>query len=121
MDYKDYYKILGVDKSASQDDIKKAFRKLAHEHHPDKQHGNEEKFKEINEAHRVLSDDNLRANYDRFGTANAGGSGGFEGFNPNQAGGFEGFEFGGDMDNIFDMFFDGGQSRRRRNGKKNLP
>ena len=72
---KDYYKILGVEKNASADDIKKAFRKLAHEHHPDKNKGNadaEKKFKEASEAYSTLSDAQKRANYDRFGSAGAG-------------------------------------------------
>ncbi len=140
---KDYYKILGVDKSASQDDIKKAFRKLAHEHHPDKTKGNaegEKKFKEASEAYSTLSDANKRANYDRFGAAgagagfnpNAGGQGGFGGFGGGQ--GFGGFDFsqfqqgGGfqanfngqnvefDLGDIFGEFFGGG-SRRARKGK----
>lgn len=75
---KDYYNILGVDKTASKDDIKKAYRKLAMEHHPDKNPGNaqsEEKFKEISEAYSVLSDDQKRSNFDQFGSA--GGPGGF--------------------------------------------
>ena len=82
---KDYYKILGVEKNASQDDIKKAFRKLAHEHHPDKNKGNleaEKKFKEASEAYSTLSDNNKRAQYDRFGSAGPAGGG----FNPNQSG-----------------------------------
>ncbi len=64
---KDYYAILGVSKGASADEIKKAFRKLAHQHHPDKEGGNEEKFKEANEAYQVLSDDEKRKKYDQFG------------------------------------------------------
>jgi len=103
---KDYYKILGVDKGASQDDIKKAFRKLAHEYHPDKQHGNEEKFKEINEAYQVLGDAGKRAKYDQFGSAfehgqAGGGFGGFEGFRD-----FSGFAdgFNINMDDLGDMF-----------------
>lgn len=87
---KDYYALLGVSKSASKDEIKKAFRKLAHEHHPDKQGGNEKKFKEINEAYQTLSDDKKRAQYDQFGSAGpqfGGGSGGFQG------GGFGGFQW----------------------------
>lgn len=89
---KDYYKILGVEKTASQDEIKKAFRKLAHQHHPDKQGGNEAKFKEANEAYGVLSDEKKRAQYDQFGSAGpgAGFGGGQGGF-----GGFEGFDFSG--------------------------
>ena len=93
---KDYYNLLGLSKSATQDDIKKAFRKMAHEHHPDKNKGNtssEQKFKEASEAYSVLSDDNKRAQYDRFGSAGPGGTG----FNSGQGGfgaqGFGGFDF----------------------------
>jgi len=64
---KDYYNILGVDKGSSADEIKKAFRKKAHEHHPDKEHGDEVKFKEVNEAYQVLSDEHKKAQYDQFG------------------------------------------------------
>ena len=98
---KDYYKILGVDKSASQDEIKKAFRKLAHQHHPDKGNGNEEKFKEINEAYQVLGNEKKRAQYDQFGSAFANGGAGFSGFS-----GFDGFRGGVniDMDDLGDMF-----------------
>lgn len=70
MDYKDYYKTLGVDRNASQDDIKKAFRKLARKYHPDVNKGDknaEEKFKDINEANEVLSDPDKRQKYDQFG------------------------------------------------------
>lgn len=66
---RDYYKILGVTKNASEEEIKKAYRRLAHQYHPDKAGGDENKFKEINEAYQVLSDKAKRANYDRFGTA----------------------------------------------------
>ena len=68
---RDYYEVLGVDKGASQDNIKKAYRKLAMKYHPDvnKDPGAEDKFKEINEAYEVLSDEQKRANYDRFGFA----------------------------------------------------
>lgn len=116
---KDYYKILGVDKSASQDEIKKAFRKLAHEHHPDKQGGNAEKFKEASEAYGVLGDADKRKQYDQFGSAGAGfgGSGfggaqGFEGFDFSGFSGFggqgngQGFEF--DLGDIFGSMFGGG-------------
>ncbi len=112
---KDYYKILGVTKTATEEDIKKAFRKLAHQHHPDKTSGDEAKFKEINEAYQVLSDKTKRAQYDRFGTVGegAGGFGGAHGF-----GGFPGgfrVDFGGDMgdlSDIFENFFGGGGARR---------
>ncbi len=121
---KDYYKTLGVEKNASQDDIKKAFRKLAHEHHPDKKGGNAEKFKEVSEAYSVLSDDKKRQQYDTFGTAgsNTGGFGG-AGFNPNDFGfDFSGFQQGGfgqggvefDLNDLFGSIFGGGRPRQRR-------
>ena len=110
---KDYYKILGVPRSASADDIKKAYRKLAHEHHPDKRGGNEAKFKEVNEAYQVLGDDKKRQTYDRFGTADFGGTGTGPGGWP---GGFEGVDMG-DLGDIFETFFGGGMggvgARRR--------
>ena len=73
----DYYSTLGISKSASTEEIKKAYRKLAHQYHPDKGAGNEQKFKEVSEAYQVLSDPNKRAQYDQFGTAfqNAGRGG----------------------------------------------
>ena len=125
---KDYYKILGVDKKTSKDEIKKAFRVLAHKYHPDKKGGDEAKFKEVNEAYSVLSDDRKRAEYDSYGrTFGSGGpgagqggagSGGFEGFDFSQfrnAAGSQGFDFG----DIFSDFFAGatgrgGQARRGR-------
>lgn len=111
---KDYYKILGVDKSASKDGIKKAFHSLAHKYHPDKKGGDEAKFKEVNEAYSVLSDDKKRAQYDTYGQtfANGAGSGagqggeGFGGFDFSQftnANGGQGFDFG----DIFSDFFGG--------------
>jgi molecular chaperone DnaJ len=132
---KDYYKTLGVERNASKDDIKKAFRKLAHEHHPDKTKGNaeaEKKFKEASEAYAVLSDDQKRAQYDRFGTAGAGfnpGAGGFGqgGFRAQDFSGFDfsGFNQGGfnfsqngvefDLGDILGDFFGGG--RRPRKGR----
>lgn len=123
-----YYDLLGVGKSASQDEIKKAFRKLAHQHHPDKSGGNEAKFKEINEAYSVLSDPAKRAQYDQFGrTANGAGSGGgarsggFEGFDFSQFGGANGnvhFDFGGGgFEDIFSDIFGGArQGGRARAG-----
>lgn len=113
---KDYYELLEIDKSASDEDIKKAFRKMALKYHPDKNPGDkaaEEKFKEINEAYQVLSDPQKRSQYDQFGTTDfnsQGGFGGFEGFSG--GGGFGGFSdiFG----DIFDMFGSGG--RKPQNG-----
>lgn len=110
---KDYYEVLGLEKGASDDEIKKAFRKLAIKYHPDKNQGDkeaEEKFKEINEAYQVLSDPEKKAQYDQFGTSdfNGGGFGGGGGFDFNDMGGF------GD---IFESFFGGGfSSGRRKNG-----
>ncbi|MBI4948331.1 J domain-containing protein [Candidatus Berkelbacteria bacterium] len=102
---KNYYDILGVSKSASEGDIKKAYRKLAHQHHPDKG-GDTAKFQEINEAYQVLSDSNKRSQYDQFGSPSAGGwgSSGFGGGRPG-AGGFDGFDFGG-----FNVNFGGRQA-----------
>ena len=118
---KDYYNILGVNKSASQDEIKKAFRKKAHECHPDKKGGDETKFKELNEAYQVLGDEKKRSQFDQYGQtfdqARAGGGGfsGFEGFN-----GSNGFNINmDDLGDIFGGFGDifgfggGGQGRRR--------
>ena len=112
---KDYYATLGLEKGASDDEIKRAFRKLAIKYHPDKNQGNkeaEEKFKDINEAYQVLSDPEKKARYDQFGTADFDGSG----FG---AGGFGGFDFSdmGGFGDIFESFFGGGgSSSRRRNG-----
>lgn len=95
---KDYYEILGISRNSSSDEVKKAYRKLAHQYHPDKAGGNEEKFKEINEAYSVLSDNKKRAQYDQFGHAFDGARGGFsggQGFQWPGGGGFE-FRFGGD-------------------------
>ena len=123
----DYYAMLGVAKGASADEIKKAFRKLAHQHHPDKSGGDEAKFKEINEAYQVLSDPNKRAQYDQFGQtfngqgagAGAGRSGGFDfsGFNGGDANGFH-FDFGsgGGFEDLFSDVFSGGGRRRTRRG-----
>lgn len=103
---RDYYEILGINKTASDDEIKKAFRKLAVQHHPDKEGGDETKFKEINEAYEVLKDKQKRQRYDQFGHAGVGGSagGGQAGGNP-----FEGFQgFGGSGQNYEFNFGDGG-------------
>lgn len=98
---KDYYKILGVDKNANADELKKAFHKLAHQHHPDKKGGDEAKFKEVNEAYQALSDPNKRAQYDRFGTTEPGAGGFANGFGSTQ-GGFGGMNF--DMNDLSDLF-----------------
>lgn len=112
---KDYYSVLGLDKNANEDDIKKAFRKLALQYHPDKNPGDkasEEKFKEINEAYQVLSDPGKKAQYDQFGTADFNGQGGFGGFD------FGGFQDLGGFGDIFETIFGGlgGFSNSRSNG-----
>lgn len=97
MEYKDYYQILGVERSATEAEIKKAFRKLAAKHHPDKPTGNEEKFKEVNEAYEILGDAEKRAKYDQFGSGFTGGQQfdpsdfGFGNFGGGQGGGFSDF------------------------------
>jgi len=114
---KDYYKILGVPRNASKEEIKRAYYKLAHKYHPDKKGGDEKKFKEINEAYQVLSDPEKRAQYDRFGKVFEGP--GFEHARP-------GFDWGGafdfgkgfnwdldfDLDEIFEDFFSSGFRQR---------
>lgn len=120
---KDYYQILGVQKSASEDEIKKAFRTLAHKYHPDKKGGDEAKFKEVSEAYAVLSDKKKRQQYDQFGAYTAGGQGGSGGFDfadfARNFQGFEGFNGQGgvefDLGDIFSDFFSG--SRRSRRGR----
>ncbi len=115
---KDYYQILGVEKNASKEEIKKAFRKLAHKYHPDKKTGDEQKFKEANEAYQVLSNDKKRSEYDTYGRVFSGGD-------PNQQGssGFGGFDFSGfqdaqdfqdfDLGDIFGEFFGGGTRKNQ--------
>lgn len=115
---KDYYKILGIDKSANADQIKSAYKKLAVKHHPDvnKEVGAEAKFKEINEAYQVLSDPQKRSNYDQFGSADMGNMGGRssgQGFGGFDFSGFSGEGVGG-FEDIFDAFFGGGGRSKRR-------
>jgi len=127
MDYKDYYKILGVDRNATQDDVKKAYRKLAMKYHPDKNPGNkkaEETFKEINEAHEVLGDPKKRARYDQLGESysqwqQGGGTGNFnweDWFSNNPSAGSRGTRvevgdlndmFGGGFSDFFSQIFGG--------------
>lgn len=129
---KNYYDILGVGRNASKDEIKRAYRRLAHEHHPDKGSGEAEKFKEINEAYQVLSDDAKRAQYDQYGEtfeqARARGNagfGGFSGFNDfaefmrgfgqdYSRGPFAGIEF--DFGDIFSDIFGSPRQTRRKQG-----
>ncbi|MFZ2167777.1 MAG: molecular chaperone DnaJ [Minisyncoccia bacterium] len=117
---KDYYNTLGVDKKATQDDIKKAFRTLAHKHHPDKG-GSDDKFKEITEAYSVLSDEKKRREYDTYGQSFPGGNPGQPSGNP--FGGFDfsqfqqGFGNGGvefDFNDIFGDIFNGGRGQQQR-------
>ncbi len=124
---KDYYNTLGITKSATEEDIKKAFRTLAQKHHPDKKGGNEAKFKEVSEAYSVLSDKKKRAEYDTYGKTFAGGAGAGSA----QGGGFGGFDFSGfaqggnggntfefDLGDIFgEMFGGGGQGRAQARGR----
>jgi molecular chaperone DnaJ len=128
---KNYYDILGVSKGATNDEIKKAYRKLAHKHHPDKAGGDEAKFKEINQAYQVLSDDSKRQQYDQFGqtfdgagrSSGGGGSagGGFGGFDFSGFQGFGGqnggFEFEGGFEDIFADIFGSSRSAGRRKSK----
>jgi molecular chaperone DnaJ len=121
----DYYELLGVAKNASKDELKKAYHKLAHKYHPDKNNGDDTKFKEVNHAYQTLSDDQKRAGYDRFGAdgpqqqAHGGHSQstGFGGFD------FSGFQNGGvefDMGDLGEMFgdmFGGARSKKARRGR----
>ncbi len=137
MDYKDYYKILGVSKSAGQDEIKKAYRKLAIKYHPDKTQGDkakEEKFKEISEAYEVLGDPEKRKKYDQLGSnwkqyQNFGGAGGQGGFDwsqftgGQQGGNYGGFSFEGDPGGFSDFFqhIFGGGFGSSRTGSRRAP
>ncbi|MFA5274868.1 MAG: DnaJ domain-containing protein, partial [Candidatus Izemoplasmatales bacterium] len=113
MEKRDYYDVLGVGKNATDDEIKKAYRQLAKRYHPDvsKEKDAEAKFKEVQEAYDMLSDETKRAQYDQFGHQAANGNFGGGGF----SGGFDGFDFG----DIFSAFF-GGQSRSSQ-GTRNRP
>ncbi len=126
MSKRDYYEALGVSKSASDDEIKKAFRKKAIEHHPDKEGGDEAKFQEINEAYEVLKDERKRQRYDQFGHAGVGTSAASDGPGGNPFGGGYGgqninFDFGDlGLGDIFGSFFGGGmggQSQRQSRGR----
>lgn len=127
---KDYYKILGVSRNASKEEIKRAYRELAQKYHPDKKGGDEKKFKEINEAYQVLSNDEKRRQYDQFGTTFEGFQGapgfdfsgfqginiedlfkGFEGFSA-QGGQTSGWDFGDIFGDIFSTFSEGKRARR---------
>ncbi len=112
MEKRDYYEVLGLQKGATDAEIKKAYRQMAKKYHPDvnKEPGAEEKFKEVNEAYEVLSDPQKKANYDQFG--HAGMDGAFGG------GGFGGFSDFGDINDIFGSFFGGGSTRRQSNGPR---
>jgi molecular chaperone DnaJ len=116
---RDCYDVLGVPRSASKDDIKKAYRKLALKHHPDKTKGDknsEEKFKEASEAYHILSDEKRKANYDQFGhAAFEGGGGGGQGF-----GGFDTSSFSDIFEDFFSDFGGGGSSRRSSNRGNDL-
>ena len=112
---RDYYEVLGVSKDASKDEIKKAYRKLSKKYHPDinQEEGADAKFKEISEAYEVLSDENKRAQYDRFGHSGPQqGFGGSQGFGGQDFSGFGGFE------DIFGSFFGGGGARRDPNAPR---
>lgn len=118
---KDYYQILGVERGATSDDIKKAFHKLAHKYHPDKKGGDESKFKEVNEAYQILSDERKRQAYDTYGDSTgadfsaAGGPAGGWDFSGFETGG-QGFQF--DIGDLFGEFFGGGsRGRRSRRGR----
>lgn len=125
---KDYYSVLGITKTASEDDIKSAFRKLAQKYHPDKKGGDEKKFKELSEAYAVLSDKKKRAEYDTYGRTFAGGGpsggpqGGFGGFDFSNFQGFQGFggqggqNFEFDLGDVFGEFF-GGSPRAQSRGR----
>src|SRR3989344_5226884 len=123
---KNYYEILGIHKNAKKEEIKKAYRKLAHKYHPDKNGGNEQKFKEINEAYQVLTNDKKRAEYDRYGRvfsdyAGAGAGTEQSGFNFDFGGAhgenFKGFDFSEIFEDFFSFGGAGGQRQRTARGR----
>jgi len=113
---RDYYEVLGVDKGASDDEIKKAFRRKAVELHPDKEGGDEAKFKEVGEAYEVLKDSQKRQRYDQFGHAGVGGAASGRGNPFGGQGQNVQFDFGdiGGFGDLFGSFFGGGQQSRRK-------
>jgi molecular chaperone DnaJ len=121
----DYYEILGVARNATKDDIKKAYRKLAHKYHPDKSSGDDKKFKELSEAYEVLYNDKKRAEYDTYGKTFAGGAGagangygqGFDGFDFGDFASKNGQEFEFDFGDLFENFFSG-QGGRASAGRR---
>ena len=124
MSKRDYYEVLGVDKNATPDEIKKAYRKLAKQYHPDINKGKEEeaekKFKEVTEAYEVLSDEKKKQMYDTYGHVGPegpGSGGGYYSYGPGFSGfssGFDGFEDFSSFGDIFESFFSGGRSTSRR-------
>lgn len=119
---KDYYSILGISQKASQEEVKRAYRKLAHQYHPDKDGGDEAKFKEINEAYQVLGNSKNRAQYDQFGTTFGQESGGFDfsGQGGPASGWPGGFGFDINLDDIFGDIFSRGATRTRKNRGRDI-
>lgn len=128
-DKRDYYEVLGINKNATDDELKRAYRKMAKKYHPDANMDNKEQaeknFKEVNEAYETLSDKQKRNMYDQFGhdAANGFNGGGFNGYNTSGfsgfSGGFNGFDMEFDMNDIFGSFFGGGMNNsRKRNGPR---
>ena len=117
MAQEDYYKVLGVDRNASEKEINSAYRKLAKKYHPDLNHapGAEEKYKQVNEAYEVLHDRKKRAQYDQFGQAGVNGQGGFGNAGAGQGAGYGDFGGFGDFGDIFNDFFNGGGQRQQAN------